>query len=106
MTYQRNMCVLEDAVDQGLPDGVHQAEPAAGDEDEPEHDGRGLEDVLAIRPLHTAQLLDAVTQEGEDPPALLVRAGPRLLAHGRIGAAGGDRRLLERIGRPDEVVLA
>ena len=68
MTYQRNMgsggslrfvFELEDGVDDGLPDGVHEAEVAAGEDDEAEHDGRGLEDVAAIRPLHAAQLVDA-----------------------------------------------
>src|SRR5689334_24962926 len=79
MTYQRNMCVLEDAVDQGLPDGVHETEPAAGHEDEAQHDGRGLEDVLAVRPLHTTQLVDAGAQERDDAVAALAT-----LARGRV----------------------
>ena len=54
---------LEDGVDQGLPDGVHQAEPAAGDEDEAQHHRRGLEDVLAVGPLDAAQFLDAGAEE-------------------------------------------
>src|SRR4051795_5200406 len=73
MTYQRNMRVLEDRVDQGLPDGVQEAEVATGQQDEAEHDGRRLEDVLAVRPLDAAQLVDARAQEGEDAAAFLLR---------------------------------
>src|SRR5438045_1360691 len=86
MTYQRNILrSLKDGVDEGLPDGVHQAEPAAGDEDEPEDDGRGLEDVLAVRPLHAAQLVDAGAQEGDDPARILLDGEdlfPQLLTRG------------------------
>src|SRR4051794_39962923 len=114
MTYQRNICVLDDGVDQGLPDGVHEAEPAAGDEDEAQDDGRGLEDVLAVGPLHTAQLVDAGAQEREDLVAALMlgaaTAGGLELAAAaaaaaRPAAACGQGRLLDGVGRPVEVVL-
>src|SRR3954447_24463443 len=107
MTYQRNMCVLEDGVDQGLPDGVHEAEPAAGDEDEAQHDGRGLEDVLAVGPLHAAELIHARAEEGDDLVAALVL---RTAAAGGLevaapaastatAAARGEGRLLHGVGR-------
>src|SRR3954468_22933369 len=116
MTYQRNMGVLEDRVDQGLPDGVQQAEVATGQQDEAGHDGRRLEHVLAVRPLHPAQLFDAGAQEGEDPPTLL-RGARRwmdlvLVDARRAGAAAATApvvetgRRLDLVRRALEVVLA
>src|SRR3954447_11870273 len=111
MTYQRNMCVLEDGVDQGLPDGVHEAEPAAGDEDEAQHDGRGLEDVLAVGPLHATELLHARAQERDHAvPALVLGAAPAAgVLHGAAtagttAAATGERGLLDLVRRPVQVV--
>src|SRR3954470_19222543 len=110
MTYQRNMVVLEDRVDQGLPDGVQQAEVATGQQDEAENDGRRLEDVLAVRPLHATQLVDARAQEGEDAAPVL--AGGRvdlvLVDPGAPTAAPvvEARRRLDLVRRAFEDVLA
>src|SRR3954447_11842974 len=85
MTYQRNI-QLEECLDKGFPDCVHEAEEAAGDHDESEDDGSALADVAAVRPLHAAQLVDHVAQEREDPSALTAALGPlvALLADRRI----------------------
>ena len=52
-----------------LPELVEQAEVAARDHDEAQHDGRGLADLAAVGPLDAAQLVDAVAEEGEEAPA-------------------------------------
>src|SRR4051794_8144133 len=94
MTYQRNIeSFLEDGFDQGLPDGIEQAEVAACDDHEAKRDSRALADLAAIRPLHAAQLVDAVAQEREQPAAAL--AGTPVA--GALGAAPGSGRLLELV---------
>src|SRR3954452_13661648 len=90
MTYQRNI-QLEECLDKGFPDCVHEAEEAAGDHDESEDDGSALADVPTIRPLHAAQLVDDVAQEGEDPTALTAPLRPlvALFADRGIELVGG-----------------
>src|SRR4051794_10837408 len=103
MTYQRNiskrelsMGELEDGFDERLPDGVQQPEVATGEHDESESDGRALAHLAAIRPLHAAQLVDAVAEEGQQPAAALARTprGPLALA---ARAARGDQVALDLV---------
>src|SRR5215203_1208283 len=76
MTYQRNISVfLEKGFDEGLPDGVEQTQVATGEHREPERDGRALEDLAAVGPLDALELVDAVAEEGQQPPAALARPG-------------------------------
>src|SRR3954471_7619298 len=101
MTYQRNMPSLgeggelEDGVDEGLPDGVEQAEIAAGDHDEAQDDRGGLADLAPIGPLDAPQLVPHVAQEDDEAraPAAGRRPGVLggLLRDGRIDAAGGHQ---------------
>src|SRR4051812_16039299 len=90
MTYQRNI-QLEECLDKGFPDCVHEAEEAAGDHDESEDDGSALADVATIGPLHAAQLVDHMAQERED-------ATPLTAARPLVGALLADRRI-ELVGR-------
>jgi hypothetical protein len=66
--------LLEDGFDERLPQRVEQAEVAARDHDEAEDDGRRLTDLATVGPLHTAQLVDAVPEEGDEAAALAPRA--------------------------------
>src|SRR3954468_5684341 len=96
MTYQRNMdsltWELEDGVDERLPQRVEQAEVASGDDDEAEHDRGRLADLAPVGPLHAAQLVGAVPQEGEDPSALTAPGlGPPVMDEAFLGLVG--RRL-------------
>src|SRR3954447_9316975 len=99
MTYQRNILwgsssrSLEDGLDQGAPDGVEEAQVAAGEQDEAQHDGGGLADVAAVGPLHPAQLVDAMAEEGQEAPA---GAGRRVLGP---AAAEGHRGVALRLVR-------
>src|SRR5688572_18087478 len=119
MTYQRNMkfpfalrsprdgdlrATLQNGFDQGLPKGVQQAEIAAREDDEPEHDGRALSHLPAVRPLHAAQLVDAVPEERDNTSAALARTGGALLGDGGIDLAGKDDVALDLVGRAVLVV--
>src|SRR5215210_5989258 len=110
MTYQRNIreseafvercfaprssrdddlrATLQNGFDQGLPERIQQAQVAARQDDEAEHDGRALRDLAAVRPLHAAQLVDAVAEEGDEAGAALARASA---AAGCGGLLGDDR---------------
>src|SRR3954453_2196432 len=84
MTYQRNKldpfrlpvrrerrtsATLQNGVDQRLPDRIEHSEVAAGEDYEAQGDSRALRDVAAVRPLHAAQLVDDVPEEGQQPAA-------------------------------------
>src|SRR5215218_3596960 len=96
MTYQRNISKrrlsgrfrLEEGFDEGLPDGVEQAQVATGEHREPERDGRALEHLAAVGPLDAPELVDAVAEEGQQPPAALARPG----VGGPLGGAGPGGR--------------
>src|SRR5215207_2048912 len=90
---------LQDGFDERLPERVVQPEVAARDHDEAEHDGRRLADLTAVRPLHAAQLVDAVAKEGEQAPAL----APWMLRLRDV--AGGDGVALDGVGSALELVL-
>src|SRR5262245_23063781 len=100
MTYQRNMGSssgrgLDDGLDAGLPDRVHQAEVAPGQDDEARHHRGRPACRPAVRSVAAAQLVHAVAEEGE-PAATAARvAGLRLLL--------GDRRVDD--GGRNEVAL-
>src|SRR5215217_5065874 len=106
MTYQRNISVfLEKGFDQGLPDGVEQTQVATGEHREPERDGRALEDLAAVGPLDAPELVDAVAEEGQQPPAALARpgvGGPFRCA----GARGRQEVALDLVGRALALVEA
>ena len=55
--------------------------------------------MATVGPLHAAQLVDAVAEEGDDAPAL----APRAL--GLRAVTGGDRVALDEVGRTVAVVL-
>src|SRR5215217_3244695 len=82
MTYQRNI-FLEDRFHDRLPDRVEKPEIAPGDEDEEEGDEGALADLAAVGPLHAAQLVDDVPEEGEQAAAL------RATVLGALGRRGG-----------------
>src|SRR5687768_4862023 len=99
MTYQRNnFSPLQDGFDEGLPDGVEQAQVATGEDREPERDGRALADLAPVGPLDALELVDAVPEEGDEPPAALARAGVSG-ALGGAGAAGRDEIALDLVVR-------
>src|SRR5215210_3168590 len=106
MTYQRNISVfLEKGFDQGLPDGVEQTQIATGEHGESERDGRALEDLAAVGPLDAPELVDAVADEGQQPPAALARlgvGGPL----SRTGAGGREEVALDLVGRARALALA
>src|SRR5688500_18448649 len=109
MTYQRNMysgeAFLEDGFDEGLPQGVEQAQVATGEHREPERDGRALEDLAAVGPLDALELVDGVAEEGEQPPAALARLG---VGGPLRGARAGGRQevALDLVGRAVALVEA
>src|SRR4051812_6078038 len=88
---------VEECGDDLGPDVVHEAEVAAGDHDEAEHDGRCLRDGPAVRPLHALELGPAGTEESKDAVALGA-LGLGLAA--RLAACGlrGLLRLLLELG--------
>src|SRR5215210_6380786 len=106
MTYQRNISVfLEKGFDEGLPDGVEQTQIATGEHRESERDGRALEDLAAVGPLDAPQLVDAVAEEGQQPPTAL--AGPRVGGPLRGARPGGREEIvLDLVGRALGVRLA
>src|SRR3954471_16293926 len=95
---------LDDEVDDFLGDAIGDAEVEAGNHHEAEHDGGGLRDLTAVRPLYALQLRPRGAQErgeaGEQPAAR--RRGLRLVptATARGDGAGAAGALLgsERIG--------
>src|SRR4028118_1745052 len=56
---------LGDALDDGLPDGVHQAEVAARQHHEAQRHRGSLEGVLAVGPLDALELAGGMPEEGE-----------------------------------------
>src|SRR4051794_20238372 len=81
MTYQRNIAVevafsglsvggSDDALDEPVEEGVQRAEVGRGDRDEDHRDGGGLDQRLAIGPLHALELGPAGDEEPDDSPAL------------------------------------
>src|ERR671913_1516429 len=91
---------LENGFDERLPDLVEKTQVAAGDDHEAEHDGRGLADLAAVGPLHAAQLVDAVAEEGEQAAA---RAP--VLRLDVAGAAAADGVALDRVRRVLPIVV-
>src|SRR5829696_1431201 len=92
---------LENGFDQGLPDLVEQAEVAAGDDHEAEHDGGGLTDLAPVGPLHAPQLVDAVAEEGEQAIARAAVLG--LDVEAAAAARGGVA--LDGVGRAIALLL-
>src|SRR5215207_4364368 len=92
---------LENGFDQGLPDLVEQTEVAAGDDHEAEHDGGGLADLAAVRPLHAPQLVDAVAEEREQAVARTALLGLDVDA----AAAARGRVALDGVGRAIALVV-
>src|SRR3954468_16462016 len=101
MTYQRNIDLSEDGVDERLPDRVQQAEIAAGDQYEHEHDERALTDLAPVWPLHTTQLVDDVAEEGDETTPL--RAAVALSLGLAARRALGGEVALEVVGGAIEV---
>src|SRR4051812_32226161 len=85
MTYQRNI-QLEDRFYEWFPNSVHEPQEGARDDDEAEDDCGALRDVTAVRPLHAAELVDDVAQEGDDPT-------PRPPRVRTLDTVLGDRRV-------------
>src|SRR3954471_14842509 len=69
---------LDDEVDDFLGDAIGDAEVEAGNHHEAEHDGGGLRDLAAVRPLYALELRPRGAKEGgeasEQPPGR--RGGP------------------------------
>src|SRR6188472_4321225 len=65
MTYQRNMGEgpLQDGLDQGVPDGVEEAQVRACDDHEPDRDRGALADLTSVGPLDALELGPGRTQE-------------------------------------------
>src|SRR3954452_16355467 len=93
MTYQRNITVevafsglsvggSDEALDEPVEEGVQRAEVGRGDRDEDHRDGGGLDQRLAIGPLHALELGPAGDEEPDDSPALARLGG---LARGLSG---------------------
>src|SRR4051812_41853239 len=97
MTYQRNIeALLDDGLDDRVPDGVEGAEIQARDDDEPDDHRGALTDLAAVGPLHAAQLGHAGPQEvrGAAEQALAVLLMPVPVAV----------RLLVAVGRRADLV--
>src|SRR3954452_21805167 len=101
MTYQRNIAVevafsglsvggSDEALDEPVEEGVQRAEVGRGDRDEDHRDGGGLDQRLAIGPLHALELGPAGDEEPDDSPALarLGGLGPGPSALCRFSGAG------------------
>src|SRR4051794_41968047 len=93
MTYQRNIAVevafsglsvggSDEALDEPVEEGIQRAEVGRGDRDEDHRDGGGLDQRLAIGPLHALELGPAGDEEPDDSPALARLGG---LARGPAG---------------------
>src|SRR3954463_1648866 len=97
---------LDDEVDDFLGDAIGDAEVEAGNHHEAEHDGGGLRDLAAIRPLYALQLRPRRAQErGEAREQPAARRGLRLGRAARAGRSGGNRLLLELPVRSVEILV-
>src|SRR5215203_5521578 len=96
MTYQRNMGEgpLQDGLDQGVPDGVEDAQVRACDDHEPERDRGALADLTAVGPLDALELGPGRTQEihraSED--VLAVDRGAAMVVRVTVAGAAGRLR--------------
>src|SRR3954471_13099118 len=99
-TFERRYIRLKNGIDEGLPDRVEQTQVAAGEDREPERDGRALADLAPVGPLHALELVDAVPEEGQQPAAVPARApAAHGLALGMTRAGRGNQIALDLVGR-------
>src|SRR5215208_7022685 len=106
MTYQRNIevafsegsgswgCGSDEPLDEPVEHGVQRSEVGGCDRDEDHGDGGGLDERLAVGPLHPLELGPAGDEEGEYAPALA-----------RLGRFGGRLPPLRRLASPTLALL-
>src|SRR5215208_618417 len=119
MTYQRNIevafsegsgswgCGSNEPLDEPIEHGVQRSEVGGCDRDEDHGDGGGLDERLAVRPLHPLELGPAGDEEADDAPALarLGRLARRLAALGRLAATALALLLLLAAGAAADLVV-
>src|SRR3979490_3426687 len=91
MTYQRNILLSENRLDDRVPDRVQSAQIGARDDHEPDGNRRALAHLTAVRPLHALELGPRRAQEvaGASEPAL-ARAVLDLVLLGALGVTAPD----------------